>query len=771
MFQAPRSRLLLAVLLMPGLGTAAGAQEATKPVPPSAEAVRFFESRVRPILADNCFQCHGPKKHRGDLRLDSRAAILSGGDKGPAIVPGRPEKSLLLRAVRYEDADFKMPPSRRLTREQVADLTQWVQMGAPWPGPGAVTTAPPRKGGHQITAKDRAHWAFKPVQRPALPAVKDRAWLANPVDAFILARLEAKGLRPNPPASRQELIRRVTYDLTGLPPTPAEVEAFLKDAARDAYERLVDRLLASPHYGEKWARHWLDLGRFAETNSYERDSPKPNAWRYRDYVIRAFNADKPYDRFLKEQLAGDELEDRDGDTLIATGYYRLGIWDDEPSDPAQACYDGLDDIVTTTAQVFLGLSIDCARCHDHKIDPIPQKDYYSLLAFFHNINHYRGGGPTDEVQLLPGPDGRSSFAYLGPEAKQKGRLAGVRALCVTEAGRQAPDTFVLLRGSPQARGEKVEPAFPLILGGARPVIPPPPGARSSGRRTILADWLASADNPLPARVLVNRIWQQHFGRGIVRSPNNFGLGGDRPTHPELLDWLASELVRQGWRRKPLHRLILTSNAYQMSSRAESAALAADPANDLLWRFDMRRLTAEEIRDSILAASGGLSLKMYGPGVYPEIPREVLAGQSMPGLGWGKSAPAEQARRSVYVHVKRSLLLPILESFDLAETDRTTPTRFSTTQPTQALGMLNSDFLQQQAALFAGRLRREAGMDPASQVRRALSLATSRPPAAEEVRRGLDLMRALRAEDGVSEEQALTYYCLLVLNLNELMYLD
>jgi hypothetical protein len=805
---------------------------------PSAEAVAFFESKVRPVLAENCVNCHGAKKQRGGLRLDSRAAALAGGDRGPALAPGRPDQSLLLKAVRHED-DLKMPPKSKLPREQVAALTRWVQMGAPWPGAETAAPAAPVRSGFQISDKDRAHWAFQPVRRSALPTVKDSAWARNPVDAFILARLEAKGLRPNPPAGRRELIRRACYDLTGLPPTPPEVEAFVADPRPDAYERLVDRLLESPHYGEKWGRHWLDLVRFAETNSYERDNPKPHAWRYRDYVIRAFNADKPYDRFVREQLAGDELPGHDGDALIATGYYRLGIWDDEPTDREQARFDGLDDVVATTGQVCLGLTFDCARCHDHKIDPVPQKDYYSLLAFFRNVNHYRNGGPTDEAPLPTSHEAERLFAertrdlerrrggtqaamaalegefnrridqnsvggadrqdpvvfrklidaegprVLGAErfreyralrrklaTLQREKVPGELCLCVTEAGPRAPDTFVLLRGNPHVPGERVEPAFPTIFGGQRPVIPTPPsGARSTGRRRVLADWITAPDNRLTARVVANRVWQYHFGRGIVRSPNNFGLQGDAPTHPELLDWLATELVRGGWRLKPLHRLLMTSSAYRLSSRGSAAGLKADPANDLFWRFDMRRLTAEEIRDSVLALSGGLSPRMYGPGVYPEMPREVLATQSMPGKGWGTSPPVEQNRRSVYVHVKRSLLTPILESFDVAETDRSAPVRFVTTQPTQALGMLNSDFMGQQADALAARLRREAGADVSRQVRLALTLATSRPAADAEVRRGVALIEALQAKDGVAPEAALKYFCLVVLNLNEFVYLD
>jgi cytochrome c553 len=799
-------------LLVLALASAAFPGEAKKQSQPAPEAVQFFESKVRPILAESCFRCHSEKKKKGNLRLDSRAAILTGGDQGPAVVPGHPEKSLLVKAIRHDNDELKMPPTQKLAKEKIAELTRWIQMGAPWPGVEQDVIARPKADEYQISDKDRAHWAFQPVKRPPVPKVMNPDWVANPIDAFVLAGLEAKGLRPNPPASRQELLRRVHYDLTGLPPTPREVETFLADSSPRAYENLVNRLLASPHYGEKWARHWLDLVRFAETNSYERDDPKPHAWRYRDYVIRAFNQDKPYDQFVREQLAGDELPDPDADAIIATGYYRLGIWDDEPSDPAQARYDGLDDIVATTGQVFLGLTVDCARCHDHKIDPIPQKDYYRLLAFFQNVNHYRNGGPTDERPLLSTPEAHKLYEDRQRERAEKmseleaevkrvvgddnpDRLTGDRAvaykklrrqiaalnrkpvaaemaLCVTETGRQAPETFVLLRGNPHVKGARVEPAFPMIFSSPPPTFPEPPAdAKSSGRRRVLADWIASKDNRLTARVFVNRVWQHHFGRGIVRSPNDFGLQGTRPTHSELLDWLASEFVEQGWRMKALHRLILTSNTYRMSSRGNDKALSLDPANDLFWRFDMRRLGAEEVRDSILAVSGCLNPKMYGPGVYPEIPKEVMAGQSMPGRGWGNSPPEEQNRRSVYVHVKRSLLLPILENFDLAESDRSTPVRFATTQPMQALAMVNGAFLNKQAAVFADRLKREAGEDMTRQVRLALFLATARTPEEKEIRRGVGLIESLRREEGATSEQALRYFCLMVFNLNEFLYLD
>ena len=720
---------------------------------PGSAGVDFFERKVRPLFAENCFSCHGEEKQKAKLRLDSPAAIRAGSESGAILVPGKPDKSKIILAISYKDENLQMPPKKRLSDRQVAELAEWVRIGAPMPpGEVAVAAAPTRKE-FQITDKDRAHWAFRPLQRPIVPKMSRRGSQGtNPIDAFLLARLKGKGLAPNRPATKRELIRRAYYDLTGLPPAPSDVELFLSDKSPRAWDNLIDRLLASPRYGEKWGRHWLDLVRYAESNSYERDNPKPHPWRYRDYVIRSFNDDKPYDQFIREQLAGDEFPSPNDDAIIATGFYRLGIWDDEPADPGLARYDGLDDIVTTTGQVMLGLTVDCARCHNHKVDPIPQSDYYRLLAFFHNVSAYENSGAKVEVPLPSN--------------------AAEKALAVTEMGTKPSPTFILLRGNPHVRGDQVEPGFLQVLGAPEPGFTPlATNAKTSGRRAILANWIASPGNPLTARVMANRIWQYHFGRGIVRSPNNFGLQGDAPTHRELLDWLASEFIARDWNIKAMHRLIMTSEAYRMSSDGRANALKADPANDLFWRFDMRRLTAEEIRDSVLAINGSLNLKMFGPSIYVEIPKEVLAGQSRPGQNWGKSPPEEQARRSIYIHVKRSLITPILESFDLAETDRSTPVRFSTVQPTQALGLLNSEFMNRQAEVFAARLRKEAGDDLRKQIRLALYLVTSREPTRAEIKRGIRLVESLKAKEQATPEVALKYFCLMALNLNEMVYLD
>ena len=938
---------------------------------PAAEPVDFSQD-IQPLLAKRCVACHGPDTQEAGLRLDDRSGATKELDSGSrAIVPRKAAESEILARITSTDPDLQMPPEGpRLTPGQVESLRRWIDEGAEW----------------------KEHWAFCGLERPAVPTI---GGVTNPIDAFIRDGLARRGLPVPSPANKIALVRRATYDITGLPPSEQEVRDFLADESPLAWERVVDRLLASPHYGEKWARHWLDLVRYADTNSFERDGDKPHAWRYRDYVIRSLNDDKPYDQFVIEQLAGDELPDPSADALIATAYYRLGIWDDEPADRLQSRYDWFDDIVATTGQAFLGLTINCARCHDHKIDPLTQRDYYSLLAFFHNITPMANGGPgieqpvfvndaerqeytqkvaelkqrrdaaqqavteiesrfrsewerraagqtnggdLDDVQFrfyrdtwttlpvfddlkaedvgvvssnlldiavapslrpdsfgyvftgflkVPADgdytfvldsddgsrltiDGKTVLEYdgihgegnpktavvslragripirldyfqwlhgkglslawsglgfaqrslsakagqkefnlatairedgeniLGADAKReydrrlkeleeckKEQVPVATALVVTERGRTAPDTFVLYRGNPHAepRSEnRVEPAFPAILRAPSPEIVPPKSVESSGRRLALAKWIASPENPLTARVVANRMWQHHFGRGIVRSASNFGFAGDPPTHPELLDWLAAEFIANGWRLKHLHKRILMSEAYRATSTANAEAFAKDPLNDAFWRFDMRRLAAEELRDSIHVASGAFNPKMYGPGIYPEIPSEVMAGQSRPGSGWGSSPPDEQARRSIYAHWKRSLLTPILADFDAADTDSSCPVRFVTTQPTQALGMMNGAFLQKQARVFADRARREAlaaakqpgetaDDDTTRIVRRALEIALVRPISDKEVADGVALVDRLEDTDGVSPSRAIELYCLMVLNLNEYAYLD
>ncbi len=803
----------------------------------SAESLAFFTQKVEPILQEHCYSCHGNGKSKGGLSFYTRENLIKGGDSGSGIDSDDLNASLILEAVRY--SSFEMPPSGKLPQDKIDLIEQWVKLGAPIPV--RTDAIQIHHGVPEVNEENRRHWAFQPVPKVAVPDVKSD-WVRTPIDAFILKTLQENQLSPNPPADPRALIRRVTYDLTGLPPTLEEVEAFAADPSPAAYEKLVDRLLASPHYGEHWARYWLDLVRYAESNSFERDNPKPFVWKYRDFVINAFNNDVPYDRFLLQQLAGDELPSPTPEDIIATGFYRLGTWDDEPADPQLARYDELDDIVSTVGQGFLGLTLNCARCHDHKLDPLPISDYYSFVAFFQNTQRYgirndqsvyqrsvRDVSTPEEkalhaeelkkyedrvkllrtkldeleqrVQpLLPGGE-RDDFTadsvrqrilkkYVGQHltqqefdqyAKRRGEWNKLRnnppksaqqVLCITESGPEPPATFVLIRGNPGAEGAEVQPAFPQILSPPVPQIEPPEGKQSSGRRLALARWITSPENPLTARVMVNRIWQWHFDDAIVRSPNNFGLTADAPTHPELLDWLANEFVASGWKMKQLHRQILLSNTYQMSSASNPVALEKDPQNSLRWRFNVRRLRAEEIRDSILAANRTLKVQeMFGPSIYPQLPAAVLAGQSMPGHNWPTSTPDASARRSLYIHVKRSVQVPLLASFDVADTDFTCPVRFATTQPTQALGMMNSEFINEQATVFARDLQKQAGNDLTAQIKLGLSRVLQRVPTDAEIARGKALVEKLQTSDGQSAETALKSLCVVMLNLNEAIYLD
>ena len=776
-----------------------------------------FSRQVRPLLAKHCYACHGPDKAESGLRLSEFASATKEADSGEiAIRPHAPDKSELLARIVSTDDSTRMPPEgERLSDQKIAILRQWISEG------GEFTT----------------HWFFQPIQEVVVPNSSEVAWSENAVDRFIRSSLDRASLEPATPASPRSSIRRLYYSMLGVPPTPEEIDAFVADSSNEAYERLVDRLLADPRMGERWARHWLDVVRYAETNSYERDGLKPNAWKYRDYVINAFNHDKPYDRFLREQLAGDELDDVTVESLIATGFYRLGVWDDEPADPLQAKFDGFDDLVTVAGQGMLGLTFNCARCHDHKIDPIPQKDYYQMVAFFRDITPYgtRGDQKTaNQIEISPtelkakhealdeeldtikkrmkkmeqaaivkmkAEDQRESEGegrekvlkknlkvffdesqtseYDSLESRSKSLLTEVKKLPALDfvlglgsCESQPPETHVLLRGSPLAEGDVVEPAFPAMIKRQPPTMEATASdAKSAGRRKVLADWITSDDNWFTARVIVNRLWQHHFGRGIVRSANNFGQLGDAPTHPELLDWLASELIRQDWQLKPIHRAIVMSQAYRMSSTDRAKGMAIDPANNLFWQFPMRRLSAEELRDSVLSTSGDLNLEKHGPSFFPEVADEVKATQSQPGKGWSDSSEADRARRSVYIHIKRSLIPPELSVFDFPETDTSCEARFLTTQAGQALGLLNGLFLQSQSQRFADRVTQSAGSERADQIRTAIRLAYGRPAVASDLRRAEELMNRLQNEHQLDAPEQLKEYCLVLLNTNEFMYLD
>jgi hypothetical protein len=691
---------------------------------------------------------------------------------------------------------------------------------------------------------EAAHWSFQPVHLPAVPKVRDKFWIRSPVDAFILAGLEKRGLKPAEQADRRTLLRRVYLDLIGLPPTPEEMRTFLADRSPDAFRNVVDGLLARPQYGERWARHWLDVARFAESNGYERDENRAFAWRYRDYVIDAFNRDKPYDRFVQEQVAGDELPDSNAATQIATTFLRLGTWDDEPADEKMDRYDQLDDVLGTTASAFLGVTLRCARCHDHKFEPFTQQDYYRMLAVFEPLRRPQDGrtelyplvGTDKELAdyrkrvreidgyitkyqgLLQRWDGEaflrlaaalkegrnirlsedvlSAFATK-PErrtpaqrevvrkehavlatvstseqnaqrASWERQLAALRRLRACAPPRayiwgeqsKVKPTHVLHRGDPTRPKAVVDPGLPEVLVHRQPG-PPQPLEQTSGRRLWLARWLTDRDNPLTARVMVNRIWQWHFGEGIVPTANDLGVNGEAPSHPDLLDRLAAEFMASGWSVKHLHRLILLSNTYQMSDTFNQEAERVDPKGRLRWRWTQHRLEAEVVRDSVLAVSGRLNPEMGGPGVFPPLPQAVLQGQSRPGLGWGKSDERQASRRSVYIFVKRSLAVPELELLDSPDTTCSCEKRPVSTTAPQALTFLNGAFMRQQAAHFADRLRAEVGTAASEQVRRAFELALCRPAREEELRLSMDFLG----------RQPLEAFCLALLNTNEFAYVN
>jgi mono/diheme cytochrome c family protein len=806
---------------------------AVQAAPPEPDAVKFFETSVRPILAENCFKCHGQTKQKGGLRLDSPDRILQGGESGPAIVRGKAAESLLIEAINHEG--LEMPPNGKLKEDQRAILRKWIELGAPMPeaghGGGIKPTVGPSKI-RTLTAEDREFWCFQPVRRPEEPEVANPEWSRNPIDRFIAARLVAEGLSPAPEADRRTLIRRAAFDLLGLPPTPAQVEAFVHDPAPDAYERLIDRYLASPQYGERWGRHWLDLVRYAESDGYRADGYRSEAWRYRDYVIGAFNADRPYTEFIADQLAGDELAPGDIERAVATGYYRLGAYEHNQTDVRGQWTTMLNEITDVTTEVFLGLSVGCARCHDHKFDPILQKDYYRFRAFFTPLfwrddllvvtpeeqrkyedaleaweakiytirqeieeieKPYREISSYKSLQRLPkdiedmilkpasqrtplehqlaelamgqylaGIDGafktpisdrakKKRWDELHKQLKAFEREKPVSPPCAraaTDVGPNAPPTFIPTARKPQ----DIKPGFLSLLDPTPAKITRPYVAtNSTGRRSALVRWLTRADNPLTPRVMVNRIWQYHFGRGLVKTSSDFGRLGERPSHPELLDWLASYYMAQGWHLKPLHKLIMTSAAYRQSAQAGASETASlkDPENRLVWHMSNRRLEAEPIRDAMLAVSGELDPRGGGPPSEPD-----------------------QPRRAVYTKVKRNTHDPLLDALDAPDGSISMSARNVTTTPTQALVMINGPWLRDRARAFAGRLRREAADNPA-RITLAYTLAFGRPPEPPERDEALTFLedQAQKITKTPLDEAALVDFCHALLNANEFLYVD
>ncbi len=1079
-----------------------GRSEAAEP-PVTPEAAEFFEKKIRPVLVANCQGCHFSKSASpmGDLRVDALAYLLKGGHRGPAIVPGDPEKSLLIRAVRFQERELQMPPKGKLSDQQIADLVQWVKMGAPWPGSPKVKLPAAASHGFDLQGRKAALWSFQPVKRPALPKVKNTTWPANPIDHFVLARLEQKGLKPAPPADRRTLIRRVTYDLTGLPPTPAEIDAFLADRSPDAYRKIVDRLLASPHYGERWARHWLDLVRFAETDGHEFDFEKPEAWQYRDYLIRAFNADVPYNQFLTEHLAGDLMpqprrhpQEGFNESIIGTGFYWLGEGKHSPVDIREDEAERVDNQIDVISKTFLGLSLGCARCHDHKFDPISTKDYYALYGYMRSSRfHLAAIDPGDRAReavakvaalngrlqpllvkqnaegLLTGmegmasslvasapgnvilvgrsqpnpapnqamdkylreqaaknpadplhpwavlakrPDNGAAFANAREGVERRLRQIAANSAQVLEksvlfedfskpgypgwfvtgqafgegpnpAAGQIPDgrdgarLWALLpsgtadssRVSPRLQGTlrsktfKIEKPWILyrmagrgakvnliidgfqrirfpIYGGltvdlnggmawhamevgkwvghqayveildlgdgavavdeirfadapvppqapnaeilrmlADPAIDSPAALAEAYQRLFqeslrqwagdkeldaspreLVDWLlrqpvlagsagaakredvaalvaerltlersipaprrvmAIADgtpenepvhlrgshktlgdvvprryleafggdretppadgsgrlelarrmtdprNPLTPRVMVNRLWHHHFGEGIVPTPDDFGFMGQKPTNPELLDYLASEFVRQGWSLKQMHRLMLLSSTYRMSSRPDPKGSQIDPQNKLLHRRSVRRLEAEAVRDAMLAISGRLDRKMYGPGVLPYL-TPFMEGRGRPRT----SGPLDsEGRRSIYINVRRNFLVPMFLAFDYPIPFTTIGRRSVSTVPAQALTLMNNPFVVEQAGVWARRELAEGGSDR-ERVQRMYVRAFARPPSEAEATGALKFIAEQAAKyEGNDTSRAWSDLAHVLMNVKEFIFLN
>jgi len=873
--------------------SAAGALVASLSVLPSPRAQEpvSFTTAIKPILENSCWTGHSRATRASKLDLSTRESALVGGERGPAIVPGRADDSRLYRLVAGLEQPSMPFDGSTLTSAQIASIKAWINEGAHWDAtvveapksPAAATSASAASPENAVLPPGaRESWAFTlPVKAP-VPVAPAR--FKNPIDRFLEKARQAKGLKAAPRADRFTLLRRAYLDLIGMPPSPAQVDEFLKDTAPGAWERLIDGLLASPHYGERWGRHWLDAARYADTDGYEDDHDRPNMWRYRDYVIRSFNEDKPYNAFLTEQIAGDEMDNRTTDTRVATAFLRLGprVTVREADNP-QYRYDYLDDIIATVGKGTLGLTLQCARCHNHKFDPILQKDYYALQAtFFGFVETTYPLRPTEEVdaytatiaaitakqaplraeirtleqpyrdrlreeaikrdfplnvqlavakpegertegerlladQVLksaiirvnvdtaltpedlarrnaldaqireidkerPAPlpavdivtDGDYRFA---PGAATAGTLAAAKiaadrkeiksSFLHTGPGRyEVPPSYLLIRGDVNAKGALMKPGFvTAATNGTPPTEIPRPDGHTSGRRLALAQWLTSRDNPLPARVLVNRLWAHHFGRGIVATLDNFGKMGDPPTHPELLDWLAVELMDRGWSIKQMHRLMMASEAYQMASRhTDAAAASADPNDDYLWRARIQRLDAEVIRDSIMSVAGTIDLTVGGPPIFPYIQEELLKAVSFGAVhGIYRNHPDGPAvwRRSIYAYAKRNLPFPMMQAFDLPDLNVSYGARNVSTVPTQALTLMNNAFVTRQAALFADRVKKMAGDNPARQVDAAYRLALTRPASEQELVAGRDFIR----------RQSLVDFANVLLNLNEFLYTE
>lgn len=742
----------------------------------------FFRSKVAPALETKCVACHRPGNLKGELDLTTREGMLKGGEDGPALAAGDVDNSALYsNAISQGGRKPRMPrKGEALTAEEAAALRQWIADGAAWPR-GLVL--------REKAKADGSFWSFAPVATVEPPVVDDAppAWRKHPIDRFIFAKLKEKGLKPSEPASARELIRRMTYDLTGLPPTPDEVAAFTVDYGKDAesaVDKLVDRLLASPRYGEQWGRHWLDVIRFGESRGYERNQIITNLWPFRDYIIKSFNDDKPFDQLVREHLAGDVIGKDRPEVEIGSAFLVAGPYDDVGNQDAVAAAqiraDQMDEMIRATGEAFLGLTIGCARCHDHKFDPLLAKDYYALYATFAGTRHGECEVASSEARqavaplieqrgkLIPqrdalkkkGKEGAEELKRIEGEIKRlDGQIAKAPGLNKWWVGTHAaaPGPFhVFVGGNPQRKGDAVTPASLAVLAGRPSSYRLDDKSSEAQRRTALAEWIVSSDNPLTARVLANRLWHYHFATGIVDTPSDFGYMGSRPTHPELLDWLAKQVQTNGWKIKPLHRLIMTSQAYRQSAAWNEQAARLDADSRYLWRFPPRRLSAEEVRDTMLTISGKLDLKMGGEGfrLYEYQQDNVATYVPLDSHG------PQTYRRAVYHHNARAMRVDLISDFDCPDPALAEPRRSSTTTPLQALTLMNHRFSLDMAAALAARLTAEASAAD-EQVKRCFAIAYGRDPSSEE----------LSAGEALVKSHGLRALCRAILNSSELIHLN
>lgn len=738
--------------------------------------IAYFESNIRPILVARCYSCHSESSDelKGGLRLDTREGARAGGDSGAAVVPGDPSKSHLIAAIKYDG--LEMPPDAKLSDAEIESIEKWIKIGAPDPRDGPARLTKPQFD----PTKARDFWSLKPITAPPLPRCEDEDWPTSSVDCFVKAKLEQKNLNPTGEIDRVGWLRRVTYDLWGLPPTTSQIDAFEQDTSPDAYEKVVDELLANPRYGERWGQHWLDVVRFAETEGFEYDRTIPDSWRFRDYVINAFNDGIGFDQFLREQIAGDEIDSEDRRLKIAAGFHRLGSVRRNAGN--QEVAGSRNEVLTERTDIvgsaFLGLTIGCARCHDHKFDPISQKDYYQLQAYF---------AATQEHDL-PYTESESVLVWKEKTAVVQKEIDRLTKILSNQAGEEEKATIAKIRAA-----EKELPSpIPMVSSirndfdaptkihvlkrgewsmPGEPVAPKPPSVLQISQSMLLADeqkprlalshWLLDPQNPLTARVMANRLWQFHFGKGIVPSANDFGRNGQQPSHVELLDHLATQLIQNDWRLKPIHRMIVLSSTYRQSSSSqmEQEYRTVDPGNALLWKFNRRRLSGEEIRDAMLLVSGELNSELGGQSIMLPVDQELVNQLYKPSQWKVTDARAQQMRRSIYLIAKRNLRLPFMEAFDQPTLQSSCAKREESTHAPQALELLNGRISNELADRLSDRLNREAPGDLGLQIELAYRWTTGRFPSNEERQIAMEFLT-----HGAHREFALAMF-----NINAFLY--